>query len=84
MISLSGNRETDAVLPAENARHVFKTCSEVLTVEAEDSLLVVVPRLAFSRGARSNFQPGVRSKPRLPQPLHRQVRNVFDRICRAE
>jgi NADH dehydrogenase FAD-containing subunit len=33
---------TDAVLPAENARHVFKTCSEVLTVEAEDSLLAAV------------------------------------------
>lgn len=45
MISLSGNQlaiVTNAVQPVENARHVFKTCSKVLTVEAEDSLLAVV------------------------------------------
>ena len=65
MISLSGNRlaiVSNTVLPVESARHVFKACSKVLTVEAEDSLLAVVrakleiPRLAFSRAARSNAQ----------------------------
>jgi hypothetical protein len=75
MISLSGNQPaivTNAVMPIENARHVFKTCSKAFTVKAEDSLLAVVRaklenpkgRLFVSRA--SNAQPGVRSKSRLP------------------
>src|ERR1039458_7127068 len=35
-------------------------------------------------GVRRLPREAMRSKPRLPQPLHGEMRNVFDRICRAE
>jgi hypothetical protein len=65
MISLSGNQlaiVTNAVMPVENARHVFKTCSKVLTAAGRGQ----------SQARKSQGWPF--REPRVKRPTRRAIK----------